>query len=86
MSGDQAFGKEEKEIKDEGGIKFIFEPSLEEVFNFFDAEIVASLLQQTFHESRLAKLASRLLLLDRSIVKVEEALGKAVHRKQAPRS
>lgn len=73
-----------KELKPEVGNKikkeetrFHFEPSLEEIFKFFETEIFASLLEQSFHESRLAKLASRMVLLDNATVNVDKVLEKA---------
>ena len=50
---------------------YLFEPTFEKVAFFFETEIFASLLEQIFNESRLAKLASRLLLLDRSSVRTD---------------
>lgn len=52
-------------------IIYIFEPSLESVAVFFETEIFSSLLEQVFNESRLAKLASRLILLDRSSTNID---------------
>lgn len=50
---------------------YLFEPTFEKVAVFFETEIFASLLEQVFYESRLAKLASRLSLLDRSSVRMD---------------
>src|SRR3989338_2563482 len=47
-------------------VRYIYEPTLEVVAAFFETEIFVSLLEQIFHESRLSKLASRMMLLDRS--------------------
>lgn len=58
--------------------KYIFEPSLETIVIFFETEIFSSLLEQVFHESRLAKLASRMVLLDRASVAVDKALARSV--------
>ncbi|MDP3770534.1 MAG: F0F1 ATP synthase subunit gamma [Candidatus Sungbacteria bacterium] len=55
---------------------YFFEPSLEEVTVFFETEIFASLLEQVFHESRLAKLASRMVLLDRAIINIESEFNR----------
>lgn len=62
--------------------KYLFEPTLEKVVMFFETEISASLFEQTFHESRLAKLTSRLVLLDRASVKITEAFRKTSFRSQ----
>lgn len=51
--------------------RYLFEPSLEIVVAFFEKEIFASLLEQAFNESRLAKLASRMMLLERSTQNIE---------------
>jgi len=61
---------------------YFFEPSLEEVTVFFEKEIFASLLEQVFQESRLAKLASRMVLLDRAIINIETELKRTVLEKQ----
>jgi len=52
---------------------YLFEPSLESVAIFFETEIFASLLEQSFHESRLGKTASRLVSLDRSSLNIGKA-------------
>lgn len=61
---------------------YFFEPSLEAVTLFFENEIFASLLEQVFQESRLAKLAARMVLLDRAIVNIEGKLARAMLSKQ----
>ena len=58
-----------------------FEPSLEEVTLFFEKEIFASLLEQVFQESRLAKLASRMVLLDRAMINIENELTRVILQK-----
>ena len=63
------------------GAKYIFEPSLETIVIFFETEIFSSLLEQVFHESRLAKLASRMVLLDRASVAVAHALARTVSKR-----
>ncbi|OGZ96439.1 MAG: hypothetical protein A2847_02285 [Candidatus Sungbacteria bacterium RIFCSPHIGHO2_01_FULL_50_25] len=63
------------------GIKYIFEPSLETIVIFFETEIFGSLLEQVFHESRLAKLASRMILLDRASVNVGGVLKRMTFRR-----
>ena len=47
-------------------VRFLFEPSIEEVARFFETEIFASLFEQSCNESRLAKVTSRMLFLDRA--------------------
>lgn len=74
--------KEEKESTEKRAASYIFEPSLEAVAIFFETEIFASLLEQTFNESRLAKISSRAVLLDSASVKIEKALERLVLDKQ----
>ena len=58
------------------GVKYLFEPSLEEVLAFFETQIFASLFDQTVHESQLAKFASRMLALDQASENIKETLRK----------
>lgn len=53
---------------------YLFEPSLDEVAHFFETEIFTSLFDQIFHESHLAKLASRMFMLDAATVHAEQVL------------
>lgn len=62
--------------------KFLFEPSLQEVTLFFETEIFASLLEQIFHESRLAKLSARMVLLDRATSNIDVVLKRTVFKEQ----
>lgn len=57
-------------------VKYLFEPSLEEILNFFEGEIFASLLVQSLHESLLAKFAARMLNLDAAAERVKNELKK----------
>lgn len=62
--------------------RYIFEPSLENLTIFFETEIFASLLEQIFHESRLAKSASRMMLLDKATINIDQALEKTSLERQ----
>jgi F0F1-type ATP synthase gamma subunit len=53
---------------------YLFEPSLEVIAIFFETQIFASLLEQLFHESRLAKVAGRMVLLDGATAEVDRSL------------
>ena len=55
-------------------VRYLFEPTLETIALFFETEIFASLLEESFHESRLAKLASRMMLLDRANLNIDRTL------------
>lgn len=51
---------------DEDMSTYIFEPSIEEILMFFETEIFASLFEQSVRESQLAKLASRIVSMDKA--------------------
>ncbi len=55
---------------------YLFEPSLREVLGVFESEILASIFEQTLHESLLAKFASRMLSLDRAIEGIDKNMLK----------
>jgi ATP synthase F1 gamma subunit len=56
--------------------QYLFEPSVEEIAKVFNGEILASVFEQTLHESQLAKFASRMLALDRAEDNIEKRLLK----------
>lgn len=55
-------------------VLYLFEPSLEEVTQFFETEIFTSLFQQLVEESHLSKLASRMFLLDNAAGRIHTML------------
>ncbi len=55
-------------------IAYLFEPSLKEVLQIFEGEILSSIFAQAMHESQLAKFASRMFNLDRSMENIENRL------------
>ena len=61
---------------------YLFEPSLEVIIGYFESEIMASIFEQTIHESSLSKYASRMINLDRAVVNVQENIKKANYDKQ----
>jgi ATP synthase F1 gamma subunit len=77
VSGD-AISAVNQQNSDSSGKKivkqYIFEPSLEVISKVFEGEILASVFEQTLHESQLSKYASRMLALDRSIDNIEKRL------------
>src|SRR3989344_2063171 len=50
--------------QNEQGFKFIFEPDLPKVLEFFDSQIITLLLEGTFLESELSRTASRFISMD----------------------
>lgn len=55
-------------------VKYFFEPSLEKILQFFEAEIFASLFEQTVFESQLAKFASRMTSLELRVENITDIL------------
>ncbi len=52
----------------------IFEPSLDEIIQFFDKQILSSLFEQTLYESSLSKFAARMLNLDSASSRIANSL------------
>ncbi|MBI2017779.1 F0F1 ATP synthase subunit gamma [Candidatus Daviesbacteria bacterium] len=52
--------------KEEEKIKFIFEPELSKVLDFFDNQILTLLLEETFLESEVSRTASRFISMDQA--------------------
>lgn len=67
-------GEESQVAKAEVLVKYLFEPSLEEILMFFETEMFSSIFEQAINESQLAKFASRMLAMDQAGQKVKEAL------------
>jgi ATP synthase F1 gamma subunit len=57
-------------------VKYVFEPSLEDILVFFEEEIFASLFEQAIHESELAKFASRMVTLDKASGNIKDQVKK----------
>ena len=57
-----------------GVVNYLFEPSVEDILEVFQSEILASVFGQTIYESQLAKFASRILHLDDSLQNVDQRL------------
>lgn len=79
VSGDAI--QAEEQVAVDAGVKlvakqYIFEPSVAEVARVFEGQILASIFEQTLHESQLSKFASRMLALDKSVENIELRLRK----------
>ncbi len=61
--------------------RFIFEPTLEKIFHFFETQIMANLFSQTLLENQLARHASRVSAMEEALVNIEEE-GKKLHQQQ----
>lgn len=60
--------------KNQPPTKYIFEPSLEKIFEFFEKEIFASIVEQTVRESQLGKFASRMVSLDSALDNIKKRI------------
>jgi len=63
--------------------RFIFEPTLEKIFYFFETQIMANLFSQTLLENQLARHASRVNAMEEALVHIEEEGKKLNHQKVA---
>lgn len=52
--------------------RFIFEPTLEKIFHFFETQIMANLFSQTLLENQLARHASRVNAMEEALLHIEE--------------
>ncbi|OGK19104.1 hypothetical protein A3D80_03060 [Candidatus Roizmanbacteria bacterium RIFCSPHIGHO2_02_FULL_40_13b] len=55
----------------EENVAFLFEPSLEEVVDYFEKQIFSALFKQTVHESQLARFASRITAMEFALEKID---------------
>lgn len=58
-------------------VKYLFEPTLQEILMFFETEMFSSVFDQVISESQLAKFASRMLAMDQAGEKIRESLSMA---------
>lgn len=52
--------------------RFIFEPTLEKIYHFFETQIMANLFAQTLLENQLARHASRVNAMEEALINIEE--------------
>ncbi len=72
-----ARGEQEKlSVQNVPLIKYLFEPSLNELFHFFETQIFSTIIEQTFRESNLAKYAARMVALNSATDNVSKYLKK----------
>lgn len=73
VSGHELVASQQVSSADEK-VSYLFEPSLKEVLQTFEGEILSSIFAQAMHESQLAKFASRMFNLDRSMENIENRM------------
>ena len=61
--------------------RFIFEPTLEKIYHFFETQIMANLFAQTLLENQLARHASRVNAMEEALVNIEEE-GKKLNQQR----
>lgn len=71
ITGEDIFETEVKSVTKRED-KFIFEPSIENIFHFFETQIMANLFTQTLLENQLARHASRVNAMEEALVHIEE--------------
>jgi len=62
-------------------IKYLFEPSVEDILMFFETQIFASIFDQSIRESQLAKFASRILAMDNASQNIGKRISELNLRK-----
>jgi F0F1-type ATP synthase gamma subunit len=78
LSGEFSWDHLSEKIKEErrGHLKYLYEPNIEAVARTLSGEVFAQILEDTWHEERLAKFASRLIQLDTVVVGIDKHLSK----------
>jgi len=61
--------------------RFIFEPTLEKIFHFFETQIMANLFAQTLLENQLARHASRVNAMEEALIHIEDE-GKKLNQQK----
>lgn len=56
-------------------VKYLFEPTLEKVLEFFEMQIFSSIFEQAIRESQLAKFAARMVSLDAAYENINKRLN-----------
>lgn len=73
ITGDKPFDSKlfdpDEEAKEKR--KFLYEPSIEDIYKFFETQIFSALLKHTIDESHLARYASRIKAMDESMANID---------------
>lgn len=57
-------------------IHYIFEPNLEKILQFFEEQIFTTIIDQSLHESALAKYSARMIALDEATENISQQMKK----------
>jgi F-type H+-transporting ATPase subunit gamma len=72
ITGDKPFdSKLFKAQKEDPKRKFLYEPSIDDIYTFFETQIFSALLKHTIDESHLARYASRIKAMDESMANID---------------
>ncbi len=61
-----------KDTSPEKVVQYAFEPSMEEILDFFENQVFVSLFKQTVNEAELARLASRIRAMEEALGNIEK--------------
>lgn len=61
---------------------FLFEPSIEHILSFFESQILSLLFDQTMHEARLARFASRIKAMEIAQTNLQVQLKRLMQRER----
>lgn len=75
ITGEEIFETEVKSITNRED-RFIFEPTLEKIYHFFETQIMANLFSQTLLENQLARHASRVNSMEAALINIEDETKK----------
>lgn len=83
VSGDEPLGEETAGNKE---LKFIFEPTLETIMDFFETYMFSVIFKQTMHEGQLARFASRITAMERALSAIEVEQSKLILKLSSSRA
>lgn len=85
LSGDNPFIETiatDEETSNTSTTQFLFEPSIEKIMQFFETQVFTSLFKQTFHESQLARHASRINAMEEALINIEKTNKELAQQKK----
>lgn len=80
ITGEDIFETEVPEVTTRED-RFIFEPTLEKIFHFFETQIMANLFSQTLLENQLARHGSRVNAMEEALIHIEQESKKLNQQK-----
>ncbi|MBI2599360.1 F0F1 ATP synthase subunit gamma [Candidatus Daviesbacteria bacterium] len=72
ITGEQSL--DDRITEQERNLHFLFEPSLENILNFFETQFFTSSFKQTVNETQLARYASRIDAMEQAIVSIDKKI------------